>query len=219
MKNSSCQFTAKSSRTVSVRLENSDAEKWRAFVKRYGAKEASDLIRALIQEVVAEAELPAAAPAKPESPRLAQKAKRIFRGMKPTPAPEKGSHRIEIRLRPSEMTGVVAAASSVGVSPQHWLIAGVRAMLTGGIFGASEEVATLNQSLYQVGRIGMNVNQIARRIHSEPSLMGSLSAVAIDRMNSQIKQHLDEMRSVMGLALGRGRLLFMKATPVAKVGQ
>lgn len=222
MKNSSCQFTAKSSRTVSVRLENSDAEKWREFVRRYGAKEASDLIRSLIQQVMAESESPSASPGnheKPENVHLPQKVKRIFRGMKPTATPEKGSHRLEIRLRPSEMTGVLAASAALGVSPQYWLIAGVRSMLTGGIFGASQEVATLNQSLYQMGRMGMNINQIARRIHAEPSLMGSLSAGAIDRMNKQIKQYLDEMRSVMGLAMGRGRLLFLKSGGVSKLQQ
>lgn len=97
--------------------------------------------------------------------------------------------RVEIRITATERRAVLAIAEAAGFSVNLWIVALIRARLTGSPqFGQGEleQLASSNSRLLAIGR---NLNQIARVLNAAPTEVARVPFEAVEALSREIKSH------------------------------
>lgn len=116
------------------------------------------------------------------------------RGSAPMPRParryETPSRQRNQRLTPSEDRLLCALAEREGMSPSAYILAGLRTTLTKAPQPTQREIDALDRSTYQVQSIGVNLNQIARRLNerAHQELPGGL-VETVQAVADQVRAH------------------------------
>lgn len=111
--------------------------------------------------------------------------------------PEYGRHqRIELRLTQPEYDISRQVALSVGLSANRWIVALIRAYLSGEPQFGAQELAALSESNYQLASISRNLNQIARAMNANTGL-DTRQMVLFEALKREIDSHLDRVHQVM----------------------
>ncbi|MGX7006073.1 plasmid mobilization protein [Caballeronia sp. KNU42] len=161
-------------RPVHIRPTDLQA-RWRAYCDRAGVSQ-SEALRALMVHVLGDASQP------------------LFEVQF---LPERGRHqRIELRLTPSEYAASQQAARSVGLSPNRWIVALIRAHLGGDPQFGATELAALSESNSQLALIGRNLNQMARALNAGADVNPRCLAL-VEALMGEVDAHLDRVYRVM----------------------
>ena len=115
--------------------------------------------------------------------------------------------RREISLSGSEDDLAQKHAKAAGFSISKWLIALVRAQLTGNPQLGQDEQEALGRSNYQLLMIGRNLNQIARALNTTPQDRRVYNVEAIEQLRETIQQHVARASGVIEANLERWKLL------------
>lgn len=97
--------------------------------------------------------------------------------------------RVEVRVTADEHRAVAAIAAGEGFSVNSWIVALIRARLTGSPqFGQweLEQLASSNSRLLAIGR---NLNQITRALNTAPTDLARFRSEVIESLASEIKSH------------------------------
>jgi hypothetical protein len=120
--------------------------------------------------------------------------------------PEKPTARKEIALTASELARVEALAAAEGFSATKWIVALIRARVTGtGQYG-QRELELLAQSNLQLLAIGRNLNQVARALNSTPQDRTVYRLALIDGLRTHIKAHTKMVSNAMAANVHRWRI-------------
>lgn len=120
--------------------------------------------------------------------------------------PEKATVRKKIGLTPSEAERVEVAASAEGFSPTRWIVALIRAKLTGKPQFGQQELEALMQSNMRLLQIGRNLNQLAKALNTSPEHEHRVRVEMIERLTSDIKDHAQVVSNEMAANVERWRL-------------
>jgi len=112
-------------------------------------------------------------------------------------ADDRPTVRKEISLTATELAQVEALAHEEGFSVSRWLVAIVRARLTGTRPLGQRELEVLRQSNAELLAVGRNLNQIAKALNQTPQNRSFYSVAQIEALSSQIKAHCVVVASVM----------------------
>ncbi|WP_321874505.1 plasmid mobilization relaxosome protein MobC [Burkholderia ubonensis] len=122
-----------------------------------------------------------------------------------TPAIE-GTDRLVLRLTASEREALSQVAESAGFkTAQRWIIAALRIFLTQKPHLSDNEISVLADSNFQLAAIGRNLNQIAKRLNSEPDVSGYRLDV-IEDVNKRIRQHTEFVSSLLQMNIERWKI-------------
>ncbi|MCS6473746.1 plasmid mobilization relaxosome protein MobC [Burkholderia thailandensis] len=97
--------------------------------------------------------------------------------------------RVEVRVTVDEHRAIAAIAAAEGFSVNAWIVALIRARLTGSPqFGQGEleQLASSNSRLLAIGR---NLNQIARALNAAPTELARFRPDVVESLASEIKSH------------------------------
>lgn len=160
----------------SVHIRSTDLQaRWRAYCDRAGVTQ-SEALRALMVHALGDTSQPLS-----EVQFL----------------PERGGHqRIELRLTPSEYAAAQQAAGSVGLSPNRWIVALIRAHLGGEPQFGATELTALSESNAQLASIGRNLNQMARALNARADVDPGCLAL-VEALIREVDTHLDRVYRVM----------------------
>lgn len=120
--------------------------------------------------------------------------------------PEKPSHRKEISLTESELKLVEALAAKEGFSVSKWIVALVRARLTGTPQFGQTELELLARSNLQLLAIGRNLNQVAKALNTSPHDHSVYRIEMIEVLAADIKAHTKVVSDAMSANLERWRI-------------
>jgi len=120
-------------------------------------------------------------------------------------ADERPTVRKEISLTATELSQVEALAHEEGFSVSRWLVATVRARLTGTRPLGQRELEVLRQSNAQLLAVGRNLNQIAKALNQTPRDRKLFRVAQIEALSAQIKAHSVAVANVMAEDLRRWR--------------
>jgi len=118
---------------------------------------------------------------------------------------ERPTVRKEISLTAAELAQVEALAHEEGFSVSRWLVATVRARLTGTRPLGQRELEVLRQSNAQLLAVGRNLNQIAKALNQTPQDRSFYSVAQVEALGAQIKAHSVAVANVMAEDLRRWR--------------
>jgi hypothetical protein len=111
--------------------------------------------------------------------------------------------RIVLRFTESELTSIQNVSCKSGYkNSQQWIVAAIRSWLTGRAHFGDAEINALAQSNYQLAAVGRNLNQIARKLNSEPDI-SAYRVDAIEDIIRHIKQHTAEVSSLIRMNIER----------------
>lgn len=126
---------------------------------------------------------------------------------------EQEKKEVKIRLTQSELSSLTAMAASWGLSRQQYLISLLRSSLINSSLVSKEEIDTLLSVAAEIRKIGINLNQIARKINQENAANGRLSSESIPKAINTIestKQVIDQsihrIESFLSLNRSRGKI-------------
>lgn len=105
--------------------------------------------------------------------------------------------RKEIRLTESEIAQAENIAFKEGFSLSRWIVALVRARLTGTIQLGQQEMELLARSNMQLLALGRNLNQIAKALNTSPDDRRVFKVDVIEDLQTAIRQHTALVASVM----------------------
>jgi len=121
---------------------------------------------------------------------------------------EKKRHRIYLSLTASEHRAVEARARADGFDkPAAWVIALVRAKLTGQSQFGMQEINILGESNHQLLRIGRNLNQIAHALNvTRGDAVDRYDAELIVALATSVKEHVKKVGNALRAAVYRWSL-------------
>ncbi|MDB0516273.1 MobC family plasmid mobilization relaxosome protein [Ralstonia solanacearum] len=120
--------------------------------------------------------------------------------------PEKATVRKKISLTPSEVEQIEAVASAEGFSSSRWIVALIRARLTGTPQPGQQELEALARSNWQLLRIGRNLNQIAKALNSSPHDRTVYRIELIEETDALIREHAKVVSDLMTANIARWRI-------------
>jgi hypothetical protein len=97
--------------------------------------------------------------------------------------------RVEIRVTVEEHRAIAAIAAAEGFSVNSWIVALIRARLTGSPQFGQAELENLASSNGRLLAIGRNLNQIARALNAAPTELARFRPEVIESLASEIKSH------------------------------
>ena len=119
---------------------------------------------------------------------------------------ERASVKRKIALTPSEFLAVTSLAEGEGFSVPKWLVALVRARLTGEPQPGQAELEQLTRSNVALLAIGRNLNQIAKVLNSNPRDHAAYNVALIEELEASIKAHAKIVSAVMTSNAARWRV-------------
>ena len=125
----------------------------------------------------------------------------ILRGERERPIARK-----EISLTASELARVQALAAAEGFSATKWIVALIRARLTGTAQYGQRELELLAKSNLQLLAIGRNLNQVARALNSTPQDRTIYRVALMDALRAHIKAHTKIVSNAMAANVHRWRI-------------
>ena len=111
--------------------------------------------------------------------------------------PEKPTIRKEVALTPSEFALVEAIAIVEGFSVTKWIVALIRARLTGSPQLGQNELELMARSNLQLMSIGRNLNQMAKALNTTPNEHSGFRVSLINDLVAAIKAHTKMVSGVM----------------------
>ena len=120
--------------------------------------------------------------------------------------PDGGKIRKEIRLTESETVQAESLAFKEGFSLSRWIVALVRARLTGTVQLGQQEMELLARSNMQLLTLGRNLNQIAKALNTSPENRRVFKVNVIEDLQTRIKEHTTVVASVMAANVERWRI-------------
>lgn len=111
-----------------------------------------------------------------------------------------------LRLTPSEDRAVCQMAELEGYSPQRWIVALIRARLTGAPEFNESEVQALVKSTTQVAAIGRNLNQIAKALNANPNEAKYFRVEVISEVSKLINEHLHRTSALIAANVDRWKI-------------
>ena len=115
--------------------------------------------------------------------------------------------RREIKLTGSENSLAAKHAAAAGYSVPRWLLALVRAQLTGAAQFGQGEQELLGKSNYLLLTMGRNLNQIAKHLNTSPEDRGAYDVVAIEEARQAIDTHVKTVARLIESNVERWKLL------------
>ena len=120
--------------------------------------------------------------------------------------PEKATVRKKISLTPSEAERVESVAKVEGFSSTRWIVALIRARLTGTPQLGQQELEALAQSNLQLLKIGRNLNQVARALNTSPEAQRTFRVDGIEKLHGLIERHAKAVSAAMTANTDRWRI-------------
>jgi hypothetical protein len=113
---------------------------------------------------------------------------------------------IKVQFSPGEYEAVSQTAGHMGFTLSRFLVAMVRAQITGDPQLGTRELAALEASNYQLAAIGRNLNQIARALNAQPlAAAQSHQLILVDALRREIDVHLRAVHDMQRANLARWR--------------
>lgn len=128
-----------------------------------------------------------------------------------TPKRERATARIELNLTTSELSGLKKMAGHEGYVPTKWLVAMVRAKLTGQPHVGQPELERLTRSNQQLLALGRNLNQIAKVLNTSPQNRTAFRVDVITELSRVIRAHTDKVSDVLRGTVERWHLQTVSA--------
>lgn len=119
-----------------------------------------------------------------------------------------GDGRVSVKVQFSrdEYEAVSRTAGHMGFTLSRFLVAMVRAQITGDPQLGERELAALEASNYQLAAIGRNLNQIARALNAQPVAAAQPHRLAlVDALRGEIDAHLKAVHAMQRANLARWR--------------
>ena len=116
---------------------------------------------------------------------------------------EKAAQRIKLHLTPSELAGLKRLAAHEGYLPTQWMVAMLRARLTGQPQVGQPELDRLTRSNQQLLALGRNLNQIAKVLNRAPQEQGAVRVALITELSRVIQTHTQTVSNVLRGSLER----------------
>ncbi|MDH5499425.1 MAG: hypothetical protein OEY12_18535 [Nitrospira sp.] len=123
-----------------------------------------------------------------------------------TPKRERATVRMEVHLTASELAALKKMAGHEGYVPTKWVVAMVRAKLTGQPQVGQPELETLARSNQQLLALGRNLNQIAKVLNSTPQNRTALRVEVITELSRVIQAHTKKVSEVLRGTVARWSL-------------
>ena len=114
-----------------------------------------------------------------------------------TPKGERATARIELNLTTSELAALKRMAGHEGYVPTKWVVAMVRAKLTGEPQVGQSELDTLTRSNQQLLALGRNLNQIAKVLNSAPQNRTAFRVEVVTELSRVIQAHTKKVSDVI----------------------
>lgn len=121
-------------------------------------------------------------------------------------APEKPTVRCEIKLTASEASALNALAAAEGFSPTKWIVALIRARLTGTAQHGQRELVLLDQSNMHLRAIGRNLNQVAKALNASPADYSHYRLELIEELRTEIKEHTRTVSNAIAANVDRWKI-------------
>lgn len=112
-------------------------------------------------------------------------------GLRPT--------KLTVRLSEADAANLIAAAGAVGLTPNGWAAAVVRRRLTGRPTFPPSDLHVLLDIQRELGRIGVNINQIARALNTAvlEGRVLDLELGGLAAFQREIRGHMTRTRGLM----------------------
>lgn len=120
--------------------------------------------------------------------------------------PEKQTVRKKIGLTSSESARIDEIAAAEGFSSTKWIIALIRAKLTGLPQFGQEELVALDQSNLRLLQAGRNLNQLARALNTSPEHRHLFRVELIEKLSAAFKEHAVHVSNLMTANVERWRI-------------
>lgn len=120
--------------------------------------------------------------------------------------PEKPAARREVKLTPSEDWALEALAIAEGFSPTKWIVALIRARLTGTAQYGQRELELLDRSNMRLLAIGRNLNQVAKALNASPADYSLYRVELIEDLQKTIKEHTRTVSDAIAANVSRWRI-------------
>ena len=114
-----------------------------------------------------------------------------------TPKRERATARIELNLTTSELAALKRMAGHEGYVPTKWVVAMVRAKLTGQPQVGQSELETLARSNQQLLALGRNLNQIAKVLNTAPHNRTAFRVEVVTELSRVIQAHTKKVSDVL----------------------
>jgi hypothetical protein len=121
-------------------------------------------------------------------------------------ASEKPTVRKEVALTPSEYQRALDLARGEGYVITKWIVALVRARLTGSAQFGQHELEKLGESNLRLLQIGRNLNQIAKTLNAQPWERTAYRVDLIEQLSVAIKEHTKAVSEAMTANADRWRI-------------
>lgn len=112
---------------------------------------------------------------------------------------------IKVQFSQGEYEAVSRTAAHMGFTMSRFLVAMVRAQITGDPQLGARELAALEASNYQLAAIGRNLNQIARALNAQPVATQAHRLALVDALRGEIDIHLKTVHDMQRANLARWR--------------
>lgn len=114
--------------------------------------------------------------------------------------------RVEVRLSEAEFDAVEKLSQQAGMSVNRWIVAAIRAQITGEPQFGDRELTVLADSNHQLAALGRNLNQIARALNIAPDgsarqRLGTWDA--LDGLRADVDRHLDRVGGLIRANVAR----------------
>lgn len=114
------------------------------------------------------------------------------------------SQRLHIRLAPQLLDALERHASEAGMTPAGVTVAALRALLLDRPTLLHAEYEALIKTRYELGKVGTNLNQIARLLHQQHGIGSKgVSDELLQRVSTTIDRLRDEVGSLADSATSR----------------
>lgn len=109
------------------------------------------------------------------------------------------SERLRLRFTAPEMEAIGKGAMAAGVPPQAYLAAlAIADAQVGGVGGLRELAVELRKFNSQLGPVGVNINQMTRRINLYPGQMSKAEREELARLGQAVKSYMVLASKVVG---------------------
>ena len=118
------------------------------------------------------------------------------------PAPrERTTGRVEVRLTPSDLALLDAAAEARGLKRTEWIVALLRRRLFGKAPPPRPDRAAIAQSWRELNRIGINLNQAVHALHAATMVDSGLDLAREAARVASFRDDVDKKLAALGQAL------------------
>jgi hypothetical protein len=104
---------------------------------------------------------------------------------------------MELNLTTSELAALKKIAGHEDYLPTKWVVAMIRAKLTGQPHVGQPELERLTRSNQQLLALGRNLNQIAKVLNTSPQNRDAFRVEVITELSRVIRAHTDKVSDVL----------------------